>query len=205
MIYPNKSALIKKWSNKKDTVLDIGFWGQGKNINESDAPHKLLSVENSVVYGIDPVSEITDKYHSRQNAENFSFQIHFDSIWALDLIEHLSNQGLFLDNVKKFLKKDGKFIITTPNCFNLFNFAEKVTKYEPTTNAEHTCYYNHRTLRQLLERHGFEVVEMSYVYSLEYTHKESIKKKFLNSIYWFLSLYTDKYAETLAVVSQIKN
>lgn len=204
MVYPNKKSLIEKHSTKSGVALDIGFWGQGKNIKEANAPHTLLAKENKAVYGIDPMSEIVDQYHSRQSAEDFVFNMQFDSIWALDLIEHLSNQGLFLDNVRKNLKPDGKFIVTTPNCFNLFNFTEKITKYEPTTNKEHTCYYNHRTLRQLLERHGFEIVERSYVYSLEYTHKESLRKKFLNGVYWLLSLFTDKYMETLAIVAKVK-
>ncbi|MDQ3076960.1 MAG: class I SAM-dependent methyltransferase [bacterium] len=204
MVYPNKKALIQKWSGSNNVVLDIGFWGQGKNINETNAPHVLLKQYNKTVYGIDPVSEIVDELYSRQSAEDFTFDITFDSIWSLDLIEHLSNQGLYLDNVRKYLKEDGKLIISTPNCFNFFNFTEKITKYEPTTNREHTCYYNHRTLKQLLERHGFEIIEQSYVYSLEYSHKESFKKKILNKINRFLSFFTDKYSETLAVIAQPK-
>ncbi len=202
MIYPNKTALIEKFSNKANVVLDVGFWGQGKNIAEANAPHTLLKNQNAKVYGIDIATELVDEFHSKQSAENFHFDFQFDSVWALDLIEHLSNQGLFLDQVHKYVKLGGKFIITTPNCFCLFNLTEKLTKYEPTTNIEHTCYYNHRTLRQLLERHGFKVVEASYVYSLEYTHRESWKKKILNSINKFLSLFTDKYNETLVVVAE---
>src|SRR3989344_1751545 len=197
MVYRNKRSLIERFSSPASVALDAGFWGQGKNIKESDAPHTLLQKANKTVYGIDPASEIEDEFHSRQSAEKFKFQIKFDSIWSLDLIEHLSNPGLFLDNARRHLKPNGRLIITTPNCFNLFNFTEKIVKYEPTANKEHTCYYNHRTLRQLLERHGFEVAERSYVYSLEYTHKESLKKKFLNVIYRFLSLFTDKYMETI--------
>jgi 2-polyprenyl-3-methyl-5-hydroxy-6-metoxy-1,4-benzoquinol methylase len=204
MVYKNKTALIEKWSNPKHTVLDIGYWGQGKSLDENNAPHRLLTKHNATVYGIDPMAENLDALHSRQSADNFSFPLKFDSIWAMDLIEHLSNQGLFLDNVRNYLKPDGVFIITTPNCFTLFNLTEKITKYEPTTNKEHTCYYNHRVLRQLLERHGFEIIEKSYVYSLEYTHKESLRKKFLNIIYKFLSLFTDKYIETLAVIARVK-
>ena len=205
MVYSNKKSLIQKHSKPENVVLDVGFWGQGKNINEHNAPHTLLKQYNGTVYGIDPVTEVIDELHSRQSAEDFVFDIAFDSIWALDLIEHLSNQGLFLDRVRAQLKPGGIFIVTTPNCFNLFNLTEKMTKYEPTTNREHTCYYNHKTLKQLLERHGFEILERSYVYSLEYTHKESVKKKILNVVYWLLSLCTDKYAETLVVVARIKS
>jgi 2-polyprenyl-3-methyl-5-hydroxy-6-metoxy-1,4-benzoquinol methylase len=204
MIYLNKEKVITKFSSADSVVLDIGFWGQGKGLDEKDAPHTILSKLNKKVYGIDLVSEIEDERHSVQSAEDFHFDFKFDSIWALDLIEHLSNQGLFLEQVKKHLNNGGKLIITTPNCFCLFNLTEKITKYEPTTNKEHTCYYNHKTLRQLLERHGFKVVESSYVYSLEYKHKESLKKKFLNIINYFLTFFTDKFSETILVVAEVR-
>lgn len=204
MIYKNKHELVSKWSKPDKIILDIGYWGQGKNINEDNAPHRLLQNDNKMVYGIDPVAEVVDEFHSRQSAENFIFNFKFDSIWALDLIEHLSNQGLFLDCIHKHLKDNGYLIITTPNCYNLFNIAEKITKYEPTTNMQHTCYHNHRTIRQLLERHSFDIVEKAYVYSLEYTHSESLKKKFLNIVYKILSLFTDKYTETLVIIAKIR-
>jgi hypothetical protein len=54
----------------------------------------------------------------------------------------------------------------------------------------------------LLAKCGFDLVETGYIYSLEYGHKESIKKKVLNILYKLLSLSTTKYLETLVVVAK---
>ena len=42
----------------------------------------------------------------------------FDVIIAGDLIEHLFNQGKFLDSIRLFCDKNTEVIITTPNCFS---------------------------------------------------------------------------------------
>ena len=45
------------------------------------------------------------------------------------------------------------------------------------------------------------VKQFDYLYTLGYKHRESWKKKFLNLIYLILSKFTDKFIETLVVVS----
>ena len=70
----------------------------------------------------------------------------------------------------------------------------------PTVNPEHTCYYNKKTLGELVSRYPLEVVEISYVNKLFTTHRESIRKKILNVIYALLSRITDKFVETLVLV-----
>ena len=127
----------------------------------------------------------------------FSFQV-----FAGDVIEHLSNPGLFLDACKNNLKPGGRVIITTPNCFNLFNLAEKITKYEPTVNSDHTFYFNTKTLKKLLEKNGWKISDASYLYTLDLKHKESWKKKILNIIYKIFSLFTNKFIETMVVIAE---
>jgi len=95
-------------------------------------------------------------------------------------------------------------IITTPNCFNLFNLAEKISKNEPTVNYDHTCYFNSKTLSKLLEKNGWKVEKIDYLYTLDVNFKESWKKIFLNYLYSFLSKFTSKYIETLVIVA-VKN
>ena len=53
------------------------------------------------------------------------------------------------------------------------------------------------------QKNGFEIHEVNFLYTFGYDHKESWKKKFLNLIYYGLSLATDKFAETLVLVSQV--
>ena len=203
-MYYDKKELILKQVKRSDIVLDVGFLGQGIQKGNKDWPHALLKERAKEVYGVDLM--LTEDYknnshYSESGAENFSFPVKFDLIIAGDLIEHLSNPGLFLDACRKQLTPGGRLLLTTPNTFNLFNMAEKLMKREPTVNSDHTFYFNSKTLRKLLEKNGFKTTEVSFLYTLGYDYQESWKKKVLNALYWFLAKFTDKFVETLVVVA----
>lgn len=206
-IYRNKKELIQKHVASGAKVLDIGFYGQG---NGADSPywvHRLLFEQGADVWGLDLAYDeehiLGPKDHYRRgSAESFTIDQDFDVVFAGDIIEHLSNPGLFLDAVRKHIKNDGVLILTTPNAFNLFNLVEKLTKDEPTVNSDHTFYFNRKTLLKLLEKNRWKDIEVSYVYSLDLMHKESFKKKCLNVIYSFLSRLTPKFVETLVVIAR---
>ena len=206
----NKISLLNRFISKEDVVLDVGFWGQGIKNDNPRWPHKLLKDRAKTVYGIDieydesSILKSDSHLYQKAMAENFSFDVKFDVIFAGDLIEHLVNPGLFLDNAKKHLKEGGRLIMTTPNTFSLFNIAGKMTRFEPIVNSDHTFYFNNKTLKTLLEKCNLSVKEFGYMYTLEYEIKESYKKKILNVIYKIVSLFTPKYYETLIVVAVAK-
>lgn len=206
MIYRDKKELITSLIDDNSVVLDVGFWGQGTSIKDTSWPHWFLMAQTKKVYGIDIDYDESSlpqdsSFYRKGNAESFDFGLQFNVIFAGDLIEHLSNPGSFLASCKKNLTPDGRLILTTPNCFNLFNLTEKITKYEPTVNKDHTMYFNTRTLKKLLEKNGFSAIDVSYVYTLNPTFKESIKKRILNILYFVLSKFTDKYVETLVIIA----
>jgi 2-polyprenyl-3-methyl-5-hydroxy-6-metoxy-1,4-benzoquinol methylase len=206
MIYKNKTALIEALIKPSDVVLDVGFWGQGVSHTKENWVHSILKRRAQDVYGLDLDFDknimMPHDHYLKGSAEDFDFTpVSFDIIFAGDLIEHLSNPGLFLGAVRKNLKPAGRLIITTPNCFNLFNIVEKFSKGEPTVNHDHTCYFNDKTIKQLLVKNGFTNISFSYIYSLDLTHKESVKKKILNCLYWILSRATPRYLETLVVIA----
>lgn len=205
-IYKNKLELINDLIGNSEVVLDVGFWGQGVNIDHANWVHKLLLNRAKEVYGLDVYFDLSklpnpEKY-KKGSAENFDFDVKFDVIFAGDIIEHLSNPGLFLNSCTKNLKSGGRLIITTPNCFNLFHLAEKISKTEPTVNPDHICYFNVKTLRQLLAKNGWRMKEFNYLYSLDVDYSESYKKKFLNVLYSVISKFTPKFLETLVVVAE---
>ncbi|MEI7719908.1 MAG: methyltransferase domain-containing protein [bacterium] len=206
MIYRNKSDLLRTHIKSNDVVLDIGFLGQGIKEDDQKWPHFIIKEVAADVYGIDlgiSPEYKQDPHYMEASAENFSFPLKFDVIFAGDLIEHLSNPGLFLSCCKEQLKPNGRLILTTPNVFNLFNLTEKLTKREPTVNPDHTFYFNSKTLLKLLEKNGIKANEVSFLYTLEYEHKESWKKKLLNAMYAFLAIFTDKFIETLVIVATL--
>lgn len=205
-VYKNKLELVNDLIKNDDVVLDVGFWGQGIKIDNENWVHNLILKQTKIVYGLDvdfDEHKLRDPvFYKKGDAEDFDFNIKFDIIFAGDLIEHLSNPGLFLESCDRNLKDDGRLIITTPNCFSLFSLAEKITKFEPTVNKDHVCYFNFKTASQLLKKNNFTIAEMSFLYSLEINFKESWKKKFLNLTYCLLSSVNPKFIETLVIVAQ---
>ncbi len=201
----NKEELLGSLIKSTDSVLDVGFWGQGVSFGDENWPHNLLKNYSDDVYGLDiefDESLISDKSrYFKQSAESFELGKKFDIIFAGDLIEHLSNPGLFLQCSKKHLNDNGVLIITTPNAFNLFVLAGKIMNDEPVVNSDHTCYFNFKTIKTLLSKNEWSVKDRAYVYSLGVKHKESLKKKFLNFIYKVLSIFTHKYYETMVIVA----
>ena len=203
----NKTELLDTVIKSTDVVLDVGFWGQGIKSDSEHWPHRLLLSRAAEVYGIDieydenSMQGLDLKKYNKQAAENFSFEIKFDVIFAGDLIEHLVNPGLFLENAKKHLAPGGRLILSTPNTFNLFSIAGKLTREEPVTNSDHTFYFNRRTVRTLLNKCGWKVDQFGFMYTLDYEIEESFKKKFLNLIYKMLSIFTPKYYETMIVIA----
>ena len=122
-------------------------------------------------------------------------------LFAGDVLEHLSNPGLFLSAARRHLEPGGRLVISTPNCFNLFNLAEKLVKPEPTVNHDHTCYFNRKTLATLLAKNGWKLQETHFLYSLGCHYRESMAKKAQNALYWLASRMTSKFVETLIVVA----
>jgi 2-polyprenyl-3-methyl-5-hydroxy-6-metoxy-1,4-benzoquinol methylase len=202
-IYLTKEDVINEYVSQSDTVLDVGFWGQGIPMSSPLWPHQIIKNRAKETFGIDTMYDtaLFDQNHYKDlSAEDFDFQIKFDRILAFDLIEHLPNPGLFLASCARNLKENGKLVIITPNAFSLFNMTMKLTREEPVTNKDHTCYFNTTTLDQLVTKCGLKVQRYDYLYSVGVVHKESLKKKFLNIVYSVLSKHTGKYCEDFVMI-----
>ena len=206
MIFADKKELIESLVNADDVVLDVGFWGQGVTVDDPNWTHAILLRRARELHGIDldfddaRLPQEGPRY-SQQNAENFSLNKRFDVLFAGDVLEHLSNPGLFLSAARRHLEPGGRLVISTPNCFNLFNLAEKLVKPEPTVNHDHTCYFNRKTLATLLAKNGWKLQETHFLYSLGCHYRESMAKKAQNALYWLASRMTSKFVETLIVVA----
>jgi 2-polyprenyl-3-methyl-5-hydroxy-6-metoxy-1,4-benzoquinol methylase len=208
--YGDKNDLLREVITDSMDVLDVGFWGQGIPAQSPHWPHRTLKESARSVEGIDIEFEeeellrqgLDPKNYHRCSAEDFDLNKTYDVIFAGDLIEHLSNPGLFLESCLKHLKEDGFLLITTPNTYNLFSMAGKLTRPEPIVNSDHTCYFNTRTLSVLLKKNKWKATEVAHLYSVGVIHKESFKKKFLNLLYLVLSKFTTKFMEDFAVIAR---
>ena len=85
----------------------------------------------------------------------------FDLIIAADVIEHLSNPGLFLESCHALLGPCGRVLITTCNAFGIGRFAKALLNHE-AVHPEHTAYFSHRNLSRLCSMSGLKVLKLGY-------------------------------------------
>lgn len=169
--------LLKKYIENKE-VLDIGCVDHSwRRYQKKDWLHKKIKDYAKSLTGLDYLQEDVEKLNKLgytilcANAENFELKKKFDVIFAGELIEHLNNVGLFLNSVKKHLRKNSLFILTTPNVFALGNIVRIVLEFlgfKMKDNPEHTHWYDNQTLRQVLNRNGFEIEECFTFYPNRY-------------------------------------
>ena len=74
----------------------------------------------------------------------------FDCVTAIEVLEHVSKDQLFIKAVHRVLKKDGVFIMTTPN-----------GEYVVNTNPDHIRHYSRAQLQKLLKT-TFSDVDVFY-------------------------------------------
>ncbi len=147
------------------SVLDIGA---GSGVNRPDWMHAMIAGVASDAVGIELDEELATRARARGfavvtgDAEQMDLGRVFDVIFAGEVIEHLSCPGAFLDAAHRHLAPEGIIVLTTPNAFAISNFVYRIGG-QPRVNRGHTCWFDEVTLRQLLHRHGFEVIEMAFV------------------------------------------
>jgi cyclopropane fatty-acyl-phospholipid synthase-like methyltransferase len=74
----------------------------------------------------------------------------FDCVVAVEVIEHVEADAAFVDQVKRVLKDDGTFLLTTPN-----------GDWVENTNPDHKRHYKRDELKALLLQH-FANVQVEY-------------------------------------------
>ena len=103
----------------------------------------------------------------------------FDVIIAGEMIEHVTNPGLFLRGIRRFMNPASRLVITTVNAycgmrFVIYGLRGKGGINEPV-HPDHVAYYSYRTLRLLLEKEDF-AVEDFFFYDLGVEHRPYNKK-----------------------------
>jgi len=158
---------------KGKDVLDLGCVNMDlKTYDFSNSMHAKIRERCKYLLGIDFLKSDVDWLREHgynvicQNVERLNLKRKFDIVLAGEIIEHLSNPGMFLESLKKCLKSDGTFILTTPNSLSLERSAKFFLsgKMVLDRNAGHTVYFTIETLAELLRRHGFKIEKFYYAH-----------------------------------------
>ncbi len=135
--------LASKYINKEISVLEIGS-GDGYGAN-------LLSKTNASITALEIDEESVEIAKIRYNKPNIKFEIYdgyninypdhsFDVIISFQVIEHIDDVETYLKNIKKLLKPNGTFIVTTPSR------TYRLTEGQKPWNKFHLKEYNAKAL-----------------------------------------------------------
>jgi len=158
--------IIKHIKGKR--VLDLGCVQSKDKMRNGDWLHAILCREADYVLGVDYAENEVEELKKLgfnvvcSNVENMELNELFDVIVSGELIEHITNVGLFLEKCSKHLKSGGKLIITTPNPF-CFHFFIKNIKRPHQVHTEHVAWYDEVVLVNLMKRYGFYLEDLKYL------------------------------------------
>jgi 2-polyprenyl-3-methyl-5-hydroxy-6-metoxy-1,4-benzoquinol methylase len=162
-----REEIILEAIDGKD-VLDIGSIGQSGEYSlwalyASGSPRSLTGIDlpgaeesARADFGLDEIRlpSARDARIVRGDMETCRFDVLFDVVVAGDVLEHVRNQGLFLENIRRHLRPGGKLILTTPNA----KWPTVILRPNPT----HTLWHDRHTLRRILEISGFAVERLVF-------------------------------------------
>jgi 2-polyprenyl-3-methyl-5-hydroxy-6-metoxy-1,4-benzoquinol methylase len=152
--------LIKK---NRPSVLDVGcnagFFGE-----------QLIKKKNAQMDGIDINEEALEKakiiYRKVFQRDLYGSKLdideeQYDYIIFSDILEHLPRSDLILKDARKYLKNDGRVIITLPNIarleirvrllFGKFDYAPGILSHD------HLRFFTEKSAARMIEECGFEV------------------------------------------------
>lgn len=169
MRFRNKADWVARYTKNKN-VLDLGCVdGNLNNTDKKNWLHGVIKKNAKSVLGVDCLEDAVFDLQNKgynvicDDVEKLELGKTFDIIVAGDIIEHLSNFGLFFESIQTHLKKSGTVLISTPNPLTLPRFIRLLMFGWAGGGDGHTCWFTRKNMRELSSRYGFEVVELAYV------------------------------------------
>jgi 2-polyprenyl-3-methyl-5-hydroxy-6-metoxy-1,4-benzoquinol methylase len=97
-----------------------------------------------------------------------------------EVVEHLSNPGLFLEELKQ--KYSCQKIFSVPNAFGVFH-THWIKNSQENVNDDHVAYYSYKTFTTLLTRYGYKVKEFYW-----YDNPTQVQKQGFNEGLVFVTI-----------------
>jgi SAM-dependent methyltransferase len=167
---------ITKEFPSRPHILDVGgrkshyTIGVPAGITVTDLPRET-EIQHSLNLGIN--EEVIERVRARRsNIYNVLYDDmtrsglpdrHFDCVVAVEVLEHVEQDALFVEQVGRVLKPGGVFLMTTPNGDSVKN-----------TNPDHKRHYTRMQLHSLLSSQ-FEYVEVVYAVKGGYFRKLGLR------------------------------
>jgi SAM-dependent methyltransferase len=139
-------------------------------LKEGTLLHLQLAEIASELYGFDADQEGLDVLSDRGVENLFRADLErldevpldrtFDVILAGEMIEHLSNPGVFLRGIKRFMRANSTLVITTINAYGgarmfLYSLRGRGGRIEPV-HPDHVAYYSYSTIHHIISRENIK-------------------------------------------------
>lgn len=98
-------------------------------------------------------------YGDVEAKDGLDLAFRYDVVIAADIIEHLANPGLFLENIHRVMPESAELVISTPNGLCWKNLGATLLGIE-ITHPDHNFLFTPHTLCTLLRKHGFVAEEI---------------------------------------------
>lgn len=208
-VVDREKEIIEICQNKK--ILHLGCVDDPltlQRINNGDLLHLKIMEVASAVTGIDISEEgisylkqhlkIDNIIHGNvEMPDSLKFRQDFDVVVVGELLEHLANPGLFLENLSNSCTTRTTVVISVPNAFAIKSFLRVMTGRE-LVHPDHVAYYSSRTLEALLQRHGFS---MKSVKSYFVMSRNPIKRGLQSLLHLGVKFFSPFLADGLIVTA----
>ncbi len=186
--------LLEKCRGKKVLHLGCTNYPYTENsLKDNSLLHIKIASESSELFGFDFDQKGIDILESKgyqnlfqadlEHLENVNLDETFDVIIAGEMIEHLSNPGLFLRGIQRFMNPKTQLVITTINAYcamrnTIYALRGRGGESEPV-HPDHVAYYSYSTLSLVIKRENLAVNDFLF-YDLGAEHRP------YNPWYWNL-------------------
>ena len=177
-------------------------------LNNNNLLHqKILNVAKEL-HGIDIDKEgikiLNEKYNIGnlfcENIENDEVILssNYEVIVAGEILEHLNNVGKAMNNIYKYLSKDGLLIVTVPNALAFRIFFHTLRRRE-NIHPDHVSYFSPYTIYNLLKRYYFRTYK---IYSYSYPSTRIIINKIKSFIFQIFSKYFSFFSDGIIILAK---
>jgi 2-polyprenyl-3-methyl-5-hydroxy-6-metoxy-1,4-benzoquinol methylase len=187
--YPYTADRVKKGSLLHLVLQDVAaeLWGMDSDPAGLEAL-RSLGVKNLV-------------HADLEHLERAVIDHRFDIILAGEVIEHLSNPGLFLRGIRKYMDQGTTLVLTTINAYGglravIYALRGRSGVSEPV-HPDHVAYYSYATLSHLIEREGLHIRKI-FFYDIGREYRP-FNKPYLNAINDVLVRCSHQLADGLIV------